>query len=74
MGWEHGDRMAHARALRKAARKCGLPRDAWLSVKRIEAAIVKYRFTTAVRAPWLKKHLHLRCHLSTVTPVSASNG
>ena len=33
MGWEHGDRMAHARALRKAARKCGLPRDAWLSVR-----------------------------------------
>ena len=44
------------------------------TLKRIEAAIVKYRFTTAVRAPWLKKHLHLRCHLSTVTPVSASNG
>jgi len=33
MGWEHGDRVARARALRKAARKCGLPRDAWLSVR-----------------------------------------
>ena len=44
------------------------------TVKRVEAAIVKYRFTTAVRAPWLKKQLKLRCHVSTVIDGSASNG
>ena len=37
------------------------------TVKRIAAAITKYRFTTVVRAPWVKKHLKLRCHLSTVS-------
>ena len=36
-------------------------------MKRIAAAITKYRFTTVVRAPWVKKHLKLRCHLSTVS-------
>ena len=66
--------VTHASVPGKATRRGRSPVLPPETVKRIEAAIVKYRFTTAVRAPWLKKHLHLRCHLSTVTPASASNG
>ena len=34
--------------------------------RRIKACIEKFRFVATVRAPWVKKHLKLKCSLATV--------
>ena len=33
MGWAHRDREAHGKALKKAAKQCGVPRETWLPLK-----------------------------------------
>ena len=33
MGWAHRDREAHGKALKKAAKQCGVPRETWLLLK-----------------------------------------
>ena len=43
----------------------------------VKECIEKYRFVVAVRAPWVKKHLKLKCSLATVrriVPTIAARG